>query len=217
MGGEIGVASEQGKGATFWFRLEFDAKRAGEADDAGATTASTTTSSPLRGPRPSVRSQPQNKKRPGRAAEQDGDLRRVLLVEDSPTNRAVVEAFLEGLPIDLEMAENGKEGLEKAAEGGLRPSAHGYGDAGHGRPDGGFREIRKLPGLSGKTPIVALTANAMASDRQRCLAAGMNDYLAKPLKLDSLVGMVSTWLALDDTDPTTTSPRRQPRHRAQAH
>ncbi len=198
MGGEIGVASEQGKGATFWFRLEFDAATGeaitlvedGEHDHLKSSARSTT----------HVRLT-QNKKP---ATADDGDLRRVLLVEDSPTNRAVVEAFLEGLPIDLEMAENGKEGLEKAAE-----TVYDLVLMDMAMPvmDGltASREIRKLPGLNGKSPIVALTANAMASDRQRCLSAGMNDYLAKPLKLDSLVGMVSTWLALDDTDPTTTA------------
>jgi len=198
MGGEIGVASEQGKGATFWFRLEFDAATGeaitlvedGEHDHLKSSARSTT----------HVRLT-QNKKP---ATADDGDLCRVLLVEDSPTNRAVVEAFLEGLPIDLEMAENGKEGLEKAAE-----TVYDLVLMDMAMPvmDGltASREIRKLPGLNGKSPIVALTANAMASDRQRCLSAGMNDYLAKPLKLDSLVGMVSTWLALDDTDPTTTA------------
>lgn len=193
MGGEIGVASEQGKGATFWFRLEFDAATGeavtlvedGEHDHLKSSARSTT----------HVRLT-QNKKP---VTDADGDLRRVLLVEDSPTNRAVVEAFLEGLPIDLEMAENGKEGLEKAAEtvydlvlmDMAMPVMDGLTSS---------REIRKLPGLNGKCPIVALTANAMASDRQRCLSAGMNDYLAKPLKLDTLVNMVSTWLALDDAE-----------------
>ena len=191
MGGEIGVASEQGKGATFWFRLEFDAATGeaitlvedGEHDHLKSSARSTT------------HVHLNHSKKPKKQAE--GDLRRVLLVEDSPTNRAVVEAFLEGLPIDLEMAENGKEGLEKAAEtvydlvlmDMAMPVMDGLTSA---------KEIRKLPGLNGKSPIVALTANAMASDRQRCLAAGMNDYLAKPLKLDALVLMVSQWLALDD-------------------
>ena len=191
MGGEIGVASEQGKGATFWFRLEFDAATGeaitlvedGEHDHLKSSARSTT--------HVHLNHSKKSKK------QADGDLRRVLLVEDSPTNRAVVEAFLEGLPIDLEMAENGKEGLEKAAEtvydlvlmDMAMPVMDGLTSA---------KEIRKLPGLNGKSPIVALTANAMASDRQRCLAAGMNDYLAKPLKLDALVLMVSQWLALDD-------------------
>ena len=193
MGGEIGVASDHGKGATFWFRLEFD-KASGDAvtlvhdgeHDHLKSSARSTTSVALK----------HSKKAPRTSPEQEG-LRRVLLVEDSPTNRAVVEAFLEDLPIDLEMAENGKEGLEKASEGGYdlilmdmaMPVMDGLTSA---------SEIRKLPGLSGKTPIVALTANAMESDRQRCLAAGMNDYLAKPLKLESLVKIVSRWVVLDE-------------------
>ena len=191
MGGEIGVASEQGKGATFWFRLEFDAAT-GEA----VTLVEDGEHDHLKS---SARSTTHVHLNHSKASQKpiEGDLRRVLLVEDSPTNRAVVEAFLEGLPIDLEMAENGKEGLEKAAESVYdlvlmdmaMPVMDGLTSA---------KEIRKLPGLNGKSPIVALTANAMASDRQRCLAAGMNDYLAKPLKLDALVQTVSQWLALDD-------------------
>ena len=192
MGGEIGVASEAGKGATFWFRLEFD-EATGEAitlvqdgeHDHLKSAARSTTSVPLK-----------HQSRKPTPHGTDNDFRRVLLVEDSPTNRAVVEAFLEDLPIELEMAENGKEGLEKAAEGAYdlilmdmaMPVMDGLTSA---------REIRQLPGLSSKTPIVALTANAMESDRQRCLDAGMNDYLAKPLKLGSLVKIVSRWLALD--------------------
>ena len=198
IGGEIGVESEESKGSTFWFRLEFDESTGdavafvgdGEHDHLKTSARSTT----------SVRLSSKAK-----APKTEGDLRRVLLVEDSPTNRSVVEAFLEGLPIDLEMAENGKEGLDKAAESQYdlilmdmaMPVMDGLTSA---------KEIRKLPGLHGKTPIVALTANAMASDRERCLAAGMNDYLAKPLKLDSLVHMVSQWLALEEAEDEEREP-----------
>ena len=202
MGGEIGVASEEGKGATFWFRLEFDAATGetitavaeGEHDHLKSAARSTTSV------QPTAMAAKTRDAAPG--------LNRVLLVEDSPTNRSVVEAFLEGLPIELDMAENGKEGLEKAAEtvydlilmDMAMPVMDGLTAA---------QEIRKLPGQSGKTPIVTLTANAMASDRDRCLAAGMNDYLAKPLKLDALVRLVSQWLALDEDqsdEPTAPVP-----------
>ena len=108
----------------------------------------------------------------------------------------MVEAFLEDLPVRLDMAENGQEGVDRAA-------ATVYDlvlmDMAMPVMDGltATRQIRKLPGLNGKVPIVALTANAMASDRESCLAAGMNDYLSKPLNLAGLVDSVRRWLALE--------------------
>ena len=111
----------------------------------------------------------------------------------------MVEAFLEDLPVRLDMAENGQEGVDRAA-------ATVYDlvlmDMAMPVMDGltATRQIRKLPGLNGKVPIVALTANAMASDRESCLAAGMNDYLSKPLNLAGLVDSVRRWLALDEPE-----------------
>ena len=57
---------------------------------------------------------------------------------------------------------------------------------------GATREIRKLMGH--KTPIIALTANAMTGDREGCLAAGMNDYITKPVKLSLLLDVISKWI-----------------------
>lgn len=54
-----------------------------------------------------------------------------------------------------------------------------------------------------RLPIIALTANAMAADRARCLASGMDDYLAKPLRPDLLTGTLERWLQPDEADPTT--------------
>jgi CheY-like chemotaxis protein len=56
------------------------------------------------------------------------------------------------------------------------------------------REIRRLEGDEPGIPIVAMTANALKGDRERCLEAGMNDYLAKPVKADALDSMIEKWV-----------------------
>jgi CheY-like chemotaxis protein len=113
-------------------------------------------------------------------------LKRVLLVEDNPVNRMVAETMLAQFAVEVHTAENGLEALEMYDQwpydlilmdlqmpvmDGLEATEH----------------IRKQEARSGKhTPIVALTANAMEGDRERCLQGGMDGYLAKPVTLEGL-------------------------------
>jgi PAS domain S-box-containing protein len=116
----------------------------------------------------------------------------VLIAEDNDINRELVIQMLARLGHEATTASNGREAL-KAAQAGLfdlilmdiqMPEMDGLSAA---------AAIRALPGGHGSAPIVAVTANAMVGDRERYLAAGFDDYLAKPLHLDQLQDVVTRW------------------------
>lgn len=119
---------------------------------------------------------------------------RVLLTEDNPVNSKVASRMLEKLGCELELALNGKEALEAFASGGFdlilmdcqMPLLDGF-DA--------TRAIRtrELERALRRTPIIAMTANAMEGDRERCLEAGMDDYIAKPVQLEQLRKAFERW------------------------
>ncbi|MEM6622561.1 MAG: response regulator [Pseudomonadota bacterium] len=117
---------------------------------------------------------------------------RLLVAEDNRTNRLVVEKMLKDQPIDLKFAENGEQAVALFAEWGpdlvfmdmSMPIMSG--------PDA-TRAIREIEanGHIVATPIIALTANAMEADRQVCLAAGMDDFLSKPIRHAKLLDVIS--------------------------
>ena len=121
-----------------------------------------------------------------------GNGRHVLLVEDNPVNRTVVEAMLRSLGFEVSLATDGAEAI-RSAESLIftailmdcrLPLIDGY---------EATRQIRHLPGCA-DLPIIALTANALQGDRELCLAAGMNDYLAKPFKRTDLQQILQRWV-----------------------
>ena len=121
-----------------------------------------------------------------------GNGRHVLLVEDNPVNRTVVEAMLRSLGFEVNLATDGAEAI-RSAESLIftailmdcrLPLIDGY---------EATRQIRQLPGCA-DLPIIALTANALQGDREACLAAGMNDYLAKPFKRTDLQQILQRWV-----------------------
>lgn len=124
--------------------------------------------------------------------------RRVLLVEDDVRNIFALTSLLEPLGLSLSIARNGREALEALQES-RKGKGPGYDlvlmDIMMPEMDGltAMREIRKVPEWQ-KLPIIALTAKAMASDQQECLAAGANDYLAKPLDVEKLLSLVRVWM-----------------------
>ncbi|RZJ25395.1 MAG: response regulator, partial [Haliea sp.] len=119
--------------------------------------------------------------------------RRVLLVDDDVRNIFALTSALEHKGATVEIARNGIEALEKLArvEGVdmvlmdmMMPEMDGY---------TATREIRKNPAWQ-KLPVIAVTAQAMKDDQERCLAAGCNDYLAKPIELERLFSLIRVWM-----------------------
>ncbi|NVZ99770.1 ATP-binding protein [Pseudomonas gingeri] len=121
-----------------------------------------------------------------------GEGRKVLLVEDNPVNQTVIEAMLRSLGFEVSLAHDGIEAVEQAKGGDFAailmdcrlPLVDGY---------EATRQIRQLPD-GAQLPIIALTANALQGDRQQCLQAGMDDYLAKPFKRTDLQQILRRWV-----------------------
>jgi signal transduction histidine kinase/CheY-like chemotaxis protein/HPt (histidine-containing phosphotransfer) domain-containing protein len=121
---------------------------------------------------------------------------RLLLVEDNPVNLAVGEKLLSVLGYSCDIAINGQIALEKMATGRYclvlmdcqMPVLDGYSATRE------WRDQEVLQGSTMRLPIVAMTANAMAGDRQRCLDAGMDDYLSKPVSREQLENCLQRWL-----------------------
>jgi signal transduction histidine kinase/CheY-like chemotaxis protein/CHASE3 domain sensor protein len=124
--------------------------------------------------------------------------KRVLLVEDDVRNVFAITSLLEPLGLTLEVARNGREALAALKRVRERKSPAidlVLMDIMMPEMDGmtAMREIRQQPGWK-KLPIIALTAKAMPNDQEQCLAAGANDYLAKPLDVEKLVSLVRVWM-----------------------
>ncbi len=117
---------------------------------------------------------------------------RLLLVEDNDINQQVARELLEDAGFVVDVADNGQVALEKASTASYDLI---FMDMQMPVMDGltSTREIRKLPRLK-DLPIVAMTANAMEQDRIRCMDAGMNDYLIKPIDPDALWEMLARWI-----------------------
>jgi PAS domain S-box-containing protein len=121
---------------------------------------------------------------------------RVLLVEDTPANQHLVCTLLSKAGLEVELAASGEEGCQKALC-----------SADEGRPFDLILMDVQMPGIDGyeaarrlrqhgwQQPIIALTAHVMAGDREKCLAAGCNDYLAKPITRAGLIETVRRYLA----------------------
>ena len=173
MGGEIGVDSRPGAGSTFWFTC-----RLGEA---GAQE-----SLPRHDPQADLVEQ----------LREDLAGTRILLAEDDALNREVALEFLEQLSATVHLAGDGRQAVDLAR-------CNDYDivlmDMNMPRMNGidATVAIRAIPGRE-RLPVLAMTANAFDGDRQRCLAAGMNDILVKPVGRDQLLMAIAHWLGPRD-------------------
>ena len=183
MGGDLQVASLPGQGSRFWFSLPLE--RVDEAPEPSAA-AETSAVAPAGLGGDAVAGQPIP----------DSALRsHVLLVEDNPVNQLVASGMLTALGATCDIAGNGLEALEKLELGSYdlvlmdveMPLMDGH---------TATREIRQRERQqkSRRVPVIAMTANAMAEDRERCIASGMDDYLAKPYEMDALAAILQRWL-----------------------
>jgi PAS domain S-box-containing protein len=173
MGGEVGVESEPGKGSTFWCTVSVSRGRH------AVRIASTGTQAHAEA-----------------LLKQRSAGMRVLLAEDNPINQEVARGLLEAVGLEVDVAENGEAAVKMFGERSYHVVLM---DMQMPVMDGleATREIRSLPeqqNLTKKTPILAMTANAFAEDRQRCMDAGMNDHISKPVNPDELFSTLLRWL-----------------------
>jgi CheY-like chemotaxis protein len=185
MGGEIRLESKPGEGAVFRVRLALP-----HAADALAEAEANVVKRPTTAPLATIRS---------------FNGLRVVLAEDNPVNRDVACAMLARFGVDVRVVTNGAEAVEEVARYGCdlvlmdcqMPVMDGFEATRTIRR----MEVTKVPygddPATGRMPIVALTANAMKGDRERCLEAGMDDYLAKPFSSAGLADVLGKWLQPD--------------------
>lgn len=169
MDGSIGVESEPSKGSTFYFTARFGVVKEALPE-------------PIRKPMADAMPRPRLR--------ETGPGLRVLVVDDNPVNRQLAVRLLERRGYWAESAVSGRDALDRVARSGFdlilmdvqMPEMDGY---------EATQAIRKAEGFSGTNiPIIAMTAHAMKGDRERCLAAGMDGYVSKPIDVNDLLAAI---------------------------
>jgi signal transduction histidine kinase/DNA-binding NarL/FixJ family response regulator len=187
MGGQIGVESAPGDGSIFWFTVIYGipavevvderATQRASADETYATY-SRGTSEPLLRPKSD---------------------KKVLVVDDNEVNLLVTQRMLEQLGFEVDFATNGQAAVEANSRNEYAVILMDSQMPGMDGNDA-TRNIRRAEGDSSHTPIIALTASAMASDQANALRAGVDDYLCKPVFLEDLEAVLSRLIMGQDQD-----------------
>lgn len=178
MKGRVGVESAEGKGSTFWFAIPCVIAEENE-----------------------VKIRPEQKAFHCQAVENRKAISdaRVLLVEDYHVNQVFAEKLLRKFGFNhIDLAENGVQAIEK-----YRTNNYDMIFMDCQMPElDGYQTTEKLRLIEDNTPmhtpIIAMTANAMMGDREKCLKAGMDDYVSKPLRAEHLKNIIAGWFILDD-------------------
>ena len=188
MGGTVGVESVEGEGSTFWFTVILEKAplpistsepQYGALQVVGAVTLPTRNGVAM-------------------AEGSQTSKTRLLLAEDDPTNQMVTQSILVKFGYQVDVAGNGDEALwllenndyDLVLMDCMMPVMNGYDATAVIRDQASAVRNHAIP-------VVALTANAMREDRENCLAAGMNDYLCKPLDVADMLAMLEKWLPFD--------------------
>lgn len=184
MGGRVWVKSAEGKRSTFFFEVPIEIYEAGEEKRSG--------DEPLKPAQEGLEIDPN-------IIEQA----KLLIVDDNDFNVVLIHKFLKKIGFNyVEDACNGQEAVEAYKHGSFdlilmdchMPVKSGY------EATEDIRAYESEQNIEHNVPIVALTADAMVGVKERCLGAGMNDYLTKPLIYEELMSMLKTWLSLDAQD-----------------
>lgn len=179
MSSEIKVQSQEGKGSSFWFEKELLLD-----SDSGLTQGLVADSKPN-----------ESEAVQDESSSSETLSGHVLIVEDNPVNQVVLEAILEEFNLTFDIANNGQEAVDLYQKVGYAailmdcqmPVMDGY---------TATKEIRKLETkIAKRTPIIAVTANALASDKEACYESGMDDFLSKPVMPETLFEKLVKWLS----------------------